>query len=71
MTMAFLTAEVLQEQGLVAGVAGVLTVFILLYVWGSRKTHPNEPTVVAPIVPFIGHLLSMAAEGGKYVKKLG
>jgi hypothetical protein len=35
------------------------------------KIHSNEPTVIAPKLPFIGHLLGMAMYGGKYVKNLG
>ena len=38
-----------------------------------RQDDPREPPVVAPIIPipFVGHLLGMALQGGRYVKSLG
>lgn len=44
--------------------------FVLRYTSG-KKLHPSEPTVVQPWVPLIGHLLGMAMQGGRYIKRLG
>lgn len=54
---------------IVAGFCALL--YYLLYRVGARKIHLNEPTVIPPKIPFVGHLLGMAAHGGKYVKNIG
>ncbi|KAJ7069622.1 cytochrome P450 [Mycena amicta] len=52
--------------------AVVLTTFYLvLYRLQSTKVHSDEPPIVAPTIPFIGHLLGMAFKGGKYIKGIG
>lgn len=52
-------------------VLGLLTLFLALRYVSNRKIHPSEPKVLPPWIPFIGHLLGMAWEGGRYVKRLG
>jgi hypothetical protein len=49
----------------------LLAVYLLLYRWQLVKTHPDEPPVLPSRVPFLGHLLGMATQGGRYVKNLG
>ena len=49
----------------------VAVVYLVLYQSQWRKHHPQEPTVVPSVIPYIGHPLSMALRGGKYVKDLG
>lgn len=50
---------------------GALTVFCALYLNSRRKWHPKEPTVLPPWIPFVGHLLGMALQGGRYIKRIG
>ncbi|KAM7195224.1 putative cytochrome p450 protein [Naviculisporaceae sp. PSN 640] len=49
----------------------ILLTYILLYHLQSVKSHPSEPPILAPRIPYIGHLLGMALRGGKYTKQLG
>lgn len=71
--MALIDLELLAGQwGLPATVvAGLIVLLAFLYMAGGQKVHPNEPTVLAPKIPFVGHLVGMAMQGGKYVKHLG
>ena len=48
-----------------------LTVWFLLYRLQTVKSHPDEPPIIAPVVPFVGHLLGMAVHGGRYIKGIG
>lgn len=48
-----------------------LMVYLTLYHLQSIKAHPSEPPILAPRIPFIGHLLGMALHGGRYTKHLG
>jgi hypothetical protein len=50
---------------------GVLTVVLGVHYFSGTKVHPKEPKVVRPWIPVIGHLLGMALQGGRYVKRLG
>lgn len=59
------------ENGLVTNAAIALVTVLFVYRYAARKIHPKEPSVVAPRVPFVGHLIGMAMHGGKYVKNLG
>ncbi|KAK0709532.1 cytochrome P450 [Lasiosphaeria miniovina] len=49
----------------------VVSLYLVLYRLQLTKTHPNEPPIVASPIPFVGHLLGMAVQGGRYVKGLG
>ncbi|KAF7314483.1 Cytochrome P450 [Mycena kentingensis (nom. inval.)] len=49
----------------------LLTVYALLYHWQTVKAHPDEPPIIAPPLPFIGHLLGMVLHGGRYIKSIG
>lgn len=69
--MGILNQDLWSSQGVVAGFVGLLTVIIILARISATRVHPNEPKVIHPWVPFIGHLLGMAVYGGKYVKRLG
>ncbi|SPO02689.1 uncharacterized protein DNG_05362 [Cephalotrichum gorgonifer] len=69
--MGALGFDLLSERGLATTVAGFCAVFYLLYRAGAKKIHPDEPTVVPPTIPIVGHLLGMAFHGGKYVKTIG
>ena len=48
-----------------------LAVYAILYQSQWRKRHPQEPPIIPSLIPYIGHPLSMALRGGKYVKNLG
>lgn len=37
----------------------------------STKLHPQEPPVIVPSLPLLGHLLGMALHGGRYIKSIG
>lgn len=50
---------------------GLLTLACVLRYTSGKKLHPSEPTVIQPWVPLIGHLLGMATQGGRYIKRLG
>ena len=58
---------------IVAWMVGICTLYAIAWQLSCRKADPREPPVVAPTIPipFIGHLLGMALQGGKYVKNLG
>lgn len=55
----------------VIAIAGFVTCYLLLYQWQFVKTHPDEPPIIPSTIPFIGHPLWMALQGGRYVKNLG
>ncbi|KAI1478174.1 cytochrome P450 [Daldinia eschscholtzii] len=48
-----------------------ITIYFIAYQLSSRKIDPREPSVIAPAVPLVGHLLGMALLGGRYIKNLG
>ena len=50
--------------------AVLLSVAVMHFV-STRKVHPNEPTIVPPRIPIVGHLLGMVLHGGQYTKHLG
>lgn len=50
---------------------GLLTLSVALRLASGRKLHPNEPIVLPQWIPFVGHLLGMALQGGRYIKRLG
>jgi hypothetical protein len=52
-------------------VVALVTCYLLLYRWQLVKTHPDEPPIIPSAIPFIGHPLRMALQGGRYVKNLG
>ncbi|KAM7197411.1 putative cytochrome p450 protein [Rhypophila sp. PSN 637] len=45
--------------------------YLTLYALQSLKSHPNEPTILPSKIPYIGHLLCMTLQGGRYLKNLG
>ncbi|KAI2628238.1 cytochrome P450 [Xylaria nigripes] len=49
----------------------VVVAYALLYQYSLRKCDAREPQIIASGVPFLGHLLGMALQGGKYIKNLG
>lgn len=49
----------------------VLTLYTLLYHLQTRPRHPNEPPILPSRLPFVGPLLGMALQGGRYLKRLG
>jgi len=69
--MGLLDLEWTASQVTIAVVTALCTVAFVFGRFSSRKSHPNEPTVIPPWIPFIGHLVGMALHGGRYVKKLG
>ncbi|KAK3349907.1 cytochrome P450 [Lasiosphaeria hispida] len=52
-------------------IAAVGGVYLLLYRMQTARKHPDEPPIVASAVPYVGHLLGMAMQGGRYVKGIG
>ncbi|KAI0554012.1 cytochrome P450 [Xylaria curta] len=52
-------------------VAIVVMTYVLAYQYSKQKLDAKEPPVIASGFPFIGHLLGMALQGGKYIKSLG
>lgn len=65
------TFDLLPVSGLATGVAVLVGLYLVLSALSSRRLHPQEPPIIAPAIPFVGHLIGMALEGGKYVKSLG
>lgn len=61
----------LLTNGATAIIVGALTLFSALRFMSNRKLHPNEPIILPSWIPFIGHLLGMALQGGRYIKRLG
>ena len=59
--------------GVVAWAVGILTIYAVTLRFSLKQDDPREPPVVAPTIPipFVGHLVGMALQGGKYVKNLG
>ncbi|UNI18210.1 Cholesterol 7-alpha-monooxygenase [Purpureocillium takamizusanense] len=56
---------------LVTVVLGLATFAAVIRHVSARKLHPDEPTVLPPWIPFFGHLVGMALEGSRYIKRLG
>lgn len=55
--------------------AVLLATYLLLIHLSTQKWHPTEPPIVPcpfPLpLPYVGHLLGMALQGGHYIKQLG
>ncbi|KAF7298855.1 Cytochrome P450 [Mycena indigotica] len=47
------------------------TLYLIFYRLQSRKVHSDEPPIIAPAIPFVGHLLGMLFQGGRYIKGIG
>lgn len=49
------------------------TLYILLTQLSRRRIHSSEPPIVSPSIPipYVGHLIGMAVQGGHYLKSLG
>jgi hypothetical protein len=58
-------------QGITSVILGLVIIGVALHFAATRKVHPDEPTVLVPWIPFVGHLVGMAVYGGRYIKKLG
>ncbi|KAI1132917.1 cytochrome P450 [Nemania abortiva] len=52
-------------------VVAAIVAYVLAYQYSTQKLDAKEPTVLAPSIPFVGHILGMALHGGKYIKNLG
>ncbi|KAJ7643991.1 cytochrome P450 [Roridomyces roridus] len=59
------------DPTLTAAVVASCTVYLVLYRLQTLKLHPNEPPIVPSRLPYVGHLLGMVLEGGRYVKSIG
>ncbi|KAH9885539.1 cytochrome P450 [Xylariomycetidae sp. FL2044] len=70
-----MTSDILPKSWLLSPLATAIVTFIMLYAisygFSAKKIHAREPTVIAPTIPLIGHLLGMVLLGGKYIKGLG
>ncbi|KAI2469654.1 cytochrome P450 [Annulohypoxylon bovei var. microspora] len=56
------------------GASIILTILILYLIHhqlSSQKLDPQEPPVLKPFIPVIGHVVGMALLGGRYIKNLG
>ena len=58
-------------SGLATSLAVAVTLYLILFRLSSTKTYPEEPPIITSPLPFIGHLLGMALQGGSYIKSLG
>jgi hypothetical protein len=65
-----LLAYIAQNNSVLA-LAVLFVGYLLLYRWQLVKAHPDEPPIIPSRIPFVGHLLGMALQGGRYVKNLG
>ncbi|KAL2131449.1 hypothetical protein VTI74DRAFT_5097 [Chaetomium olivicolor] len=65
-----LVTQTLRSTG-VATIAVVVVSYVWLFRWQLAKAHPDEPPVIPSAIPFAGHLLGMAFQGGRYIKNLG
>ncbi|KAI1633497.1 cytochrome P450 [Biscogniauxia mediterranea] len=52
-------------------VVTLITAYAIIYQLSCRQLDPREPPVIASPIPYVGHLLGMAVQGGRYVKNLG
>ncbi|KAI0419450.1 cytochrome P450 [Xylaria grammica] len=52
-------------------IAIVVAAYGLVYQYSKQKLDVKEPPVIASGIPFVGHVLSMALHGGKYIKNIG
>ncbi|KAK3945607.1 cytochrome P450 [Diplogelasinospora grovesii] len=56
---------------LTAGAILLAAIYTLLYRLQLTKSHQNEPPIIPSYIPYVGHLLGMALEGGRYIKSIG
>ncbi|KAH8903445.1 cytochrome P450, partial [Coniochaeta sp. PMI_546] len=49
----------------------ILTLYLALYRLQTRPRHPNEPPILPSRLPFVGPLVGMALQGGRYLKQIG
>ncbi len=63
------------EQWPLSGLATAAVVLAALYAAAYQlqraKSNAREPPIITSYIPFVGHLLGMAVEGGRYCKSLG
>lgn len=59
------------DYGILITVTVLGAIYLLLYRWQLVKNHPDEPPIIPSAIPFLGHPLRMALQGGRYVKNLG
>ena len=59
-------------SGVSAFLLGLGTLYFFLYRLQLRRGRPDEPPVIAaPGLPFLGHVLGMGIQGGRYLQRLG
>ena len=46
-------------------------VYLVLYRLQTVRKRPDEPPVIASAIPYVGHVLGMATQGGRYIKRIG
>ncbi|ETS77868.1 hypothetical protein PFICI_09930 [Pestalotiopsis fici W106-1] len=51
--------------------AGFITVYTAIYWFSTRPHDAREPPVIPSGIPYVGHLLGMVLQGGRYIKELG
>nr|GAT52239.1 cytochrome P450 [Mycena chlorophos] len=61
----------LDSANLTAFAVVLTTLYLVLYRLQTTKAHADEPPIIAPAIPFIGHLLGMLVYGGRYIKGIG
>jgi hypothetical protein len=58
-------------SGLATSVLILITAYGFLYRLQLVKSGENEPPTLPSSAPFVGHLLGMILQGGRYIKTLG
>jgi cytochrome P450 len=51
--------------------AGFITIYAAIYWLSTRPLDAREPPIVPSGIPYLGHLLGMVLQGGRYVKEIG
>lgn len=49
----------------------LFTTYAILYFAQTIPLSKNEPPIIPSRIPFLGHVLGMLFQGGRYVKNLG
>jgi len=58
-------------SGLATTAILLITTYAILYQLQYVKKNANEPPIIASSIPFMGHILGMILQGGRYYKLMG
>lgn len=59
-----------RHQFLLSIITLLIIVYITIQYFATRKVDPREPPVISSTLPYLGHILGILQNGGKYYKMI-